>query len=273
ERTETHLQTMRNMLEAKQIAAYDTLEAASRKLQMLTQQQNLLRMEEIQISKFALLLNVTNPVQVQKMSTETAKFTVPETEDAFQRAALENRPELQQLQNGIAAGKYGVKAIESLHWPQVFAAASYHYARPGVDFFQNEWMNYYTLGLQLQWTLWNGGRERKKAEKTRLSIEKIELQFSDTEKAIRQQVEEALLHLQNAHEQIALQQQLVDQAQERARVVNELYSNSQVGSLEVDDAEMALTQAELQLQAAKIEWFVQSLNMEYVTGTIGQNIK
>lgn len=273
ERTEAHLQILRNMLQAKQIAAYDTLEAASRKLQMQTQQQNLMRMEQIQLSKFELILNASAPINLQKITTETAAFTAPESRDDFLRAALENRPELEQLRKSITAGNYGVKAIESVYWPQVFAAAAYHYARPGVNFFQNEWMDYYTLGLQLQWTLWNGGRERKKAEKTRLDIEKVQLQFTDTEKAIRQQVEEAMLQLQNAQEQIALQQQLVAQAQERARVVSELYSQSQVGSLEVDDAEMALTQAELQLQSAKIEWFVQSLNMDYVTGMIGQNIK
>lgn len=270
-RTDVLLQQIKDLLTAQQTTAFDTLEAANRKLKFQNQLQNLHRMENIQLSKLRRLINIDEAIQVQQLGENTLPQKL-ETVAHFQRLANQNRPELQQLHEAIQASEFSLKAIRSSLYPQIYAGASYHYARPGVDFFQNEWMDYYTLGIKVQWQLWAGGKTRKKIQKARLQSDKLRLKRADMQNLIQQQVEETWLRLQNTREQIALQKKLVAQEGERYRLVKERYQQGQVAASETNVAEVALTQAELQLQAMQIDWHVLQLQMQNFTGTIGRNI-
>ncbi|MBN1826117.1 MAG: TolC family protein [Candidatus Eisenbacteria bacterium] len=69
-------------------------------------------------------------------------------------AAMEKRRERMESLAAAAGGRF---------LPRVMGDLRAHYGRPGVDVFENDWMEYATASLSLNWTLWDfGGRSAAK---------------------------------------------------------------------------------------------------------------
>ncbi len=269
-RAENQLQVTRNRFLAGQTAAFDTLEAANRKLQLESQQQQLRNFYQVLLSRFRFLLNTPEPVDVAPVSAEDIGITLPDPAQSRQ-FALAHRPEVRQIAAVQAAQRYRIGVVRSQFYPQIFAEASYHYARPGVNFFRNEWMDYYTVGVGLQWSLWNWGKHRRQVEQARVESQKLSLQEQQLVNRIAQQVTEAVEHLKATREQLVFQQQLVVQERERYRIARSAFEQGLATSLDMRNAETALTQTELLLQQRRIEWLQQKLQLDLAMGQIGKN--
>ena len=159
-------------------------------------------------------------------------------------------------------------ALATLRRPQVWASAAYHYGRPGVDFFKDQWMGYYTVGLNARWQLWDWGQVQRQVEKARLEGRRLELQDQQLRLEIRQQVAEACAQLHSAAEQIRLQRQLVAQEQERERRGSQSYAQGQATSLDLSAAENALVAAELALEQSRLQWRQSELQLRFATGRL-----
>jgi outer membrane protein len=269
QRADNQLKKVRSLLLADQAIPFDTLEIANRKLQQQILLKNLENIQQILQSQFNYLLNTDTDRPVQKISADSlALFLDPLR--SYQQVALEKRPELEQLTATRKAQSNQVKVFRSAMFPQIYASASYHYSRPGVNFFQDEWMNYYTVGVNLQWSLWNWGRDFKKIKQARYEYDRLTLQSSDLVNQINQEVEETYRRLENVREQISLRRKLVKQERRRYQITEELYSQAQATSLDLSDAEKRLTEADLTLKGKYVEWYQYRLQLDYATGVIGQ---
>ncbi len=271
-RTDNHLQQVRNFYLTGQAPAFDTLQVFTRKLQeenRLEQVQNTLI---ILTSQFRHLLNVEQPVKAAPLSIETVNPSLAPLDEYLNRA-LQHRPELQQFRAVQEGQRFRKNALRSAYYPQVIATATYHYARPGVDFFRGEWMDYYTVGVGLKWNLWNWKRDQRRVEQVQVEMQRLDLKTRQLSQDIRQQVIEAYQHLKNTARQIQLQRQLAAQEQERYRIVREQYTQGQASNLDLDNAETALTEAELGLKQAYIQWYRYSLQLDFATGEIYEEME
>lgn len=267
-RADNQLQQVRSLLRADQAIPFDTLEIANRKLQQQILLKNLENVHQILRSQFNYLLNVDEALSIHRIEVDTLSLTLnPLT--AYQQMALDKRPELNQVNAFKKAQSNRVRIFRSAMYPQIYASASYHYARPGVNFFEDEWMTYYTVGINLQWSLWNWGRDFRKVKQARYEYEQLDLQNQDLIERIQQQVEETYRQLENVREQIALQRRLTAQERRRYEITEQRYSQGQATSLDLADAEKNLTQADLMLQDKYVEWHQYKLQLEYATGNIG----
>jgi outer membrane protein len=268
-RADDQLQKVNSLLEAQQAIPFDTLEIANRKLQQQIQLKNLVNVYHILLSQFNYLLNIDSVQAVQKVSIESTGLSLNSLGD-YQKIALEQRPELTQLDFNKKAQSNQIKVFRSVLLPQVYASGSYHYARPGVNFFKNEWMDYYTVGVNLQWSLWNWGRDYRKVKQARYEYDRLNLKDQELVNQINQQVKETYRYLDNVREQIELEKKLVDQERKRYQMTEDMYLQAQATSLDLSDAERRLTEADLLLKEKYMEWYEYHLKMDYVTGTIGQ---
>ena len=266
-RTDNHLQQVRNFYLTGQAPAFDTLQVFNRKLQQENQLQQVKNTFTILTSQFRHLLNTEQPVKAAPLSIETVNPTLAPLDEYLNRAQ-QYRPELQQFRAVQEGQRFRKNALRSAYYPQVVAMASYHYARPGVDFFRGEWMDYYTVGVGVKWNLWNWKRDQRKVEQVQVELQRLDLQHRQILQDIRQQVIEAYQYLKNTAQQIQLQQRLVAQERERYRIVQEQYAQGQASNLDLDNAETALTEAELGLQEASIQWYRYSLQLDFATGEI-----
>ena len=269
QRADDQLQKVNSLLEAQQAIPFDTLEIANRKLQQQIQLKNLENVYHILLSQFNYLINIDSVRAVHKVSIESMALSLSSVGD-YQKTALEQRPELAQLNFNKRAQSNQIKVFRSVLLPQVYASGSYHYARPGVNFFKDEWMDYYTVGVNLQWSLWNWGRDYRRVKQARYEYDRLNLRDQELVNQITQQVKETYQYLDNVREQIELEKKLVDQERKRYQMTEDMYLQAQATSLDLSDAERRLTEADLLLKEKYMEWYQYHLKMDYVTGTIGQ---
>lgn len=272
QRANNQLTKVRNLLAADQAIPFDTLEIANRKLQQQIQLKNLENVHQIQLSQFDYLLKIDSTIALRKIPAESISLALDGPEN-YKTTALQRRPELAQYNSIKKAQSNQLKVVRSALFPQVYASASYHYARPGVNFFRDEWMDYYMVGVNLQWSLWNWGKNYRKIKQARYEFEQADLQYRDLLDQIDQQVEETYRRLENIREQIDLQRKLVAQERKRYQLTEDQYSQAQVTSLDLSDAEQKLTEAELMLKDKYMEWYQYRLQMDYVTGVIGKQLR
>jgi len=270
DRAEIHLQQVRAFYRAGQATALDTLEVANRKLQLKTQLRSSYHAKIILENKLRQVLNVnenysiTYPEQLPLIVEKVEKKQLLDL-------AYRNRPEITYISHLQEKQLFQQKAIQSGYLPRVYALASYHYARPGVNFFKDEWMKYYTVGINFQWELWSWGRTKKSVQQAKIEHEKLTLERQRLLQNIKRQIGEALENLQSAEEEIYLNKQLVEKEKERFRMTQSQFEQGQVSSLDLSDAEKSLMAAELQWQTSIVKYYIRKLELTYYTGTIGKN--
>ncbi len=266
-RLENHLRQARRLLAEAQITAFDTLEVANRLLEIETDLTDLRHRYRVMAADLAALLDIPSVDSVDALPSDGAppEFGSPEE---YIRAAGANRPELAAYDHAVLEREYRKKAAQSSYFPQVHASATYHYARPGVNYFENEWMDYYAMGIQLQWELWNRGRRGGEVEQAERAIEISRLERERALRDIEREVTAAYEELASSSERIALQRRLVDQERERYRIVLDRYGVGLATSFDLRDAEESLTAAELRLAGSRVDLEVKRAELDYATGLI-----
>jgi outer membrane protein TolC len=168
--------------------------------------------------------------------------------------AYRNRAELQQqlLQREISDQQRRAALAEVR--PQLSAFAQYGVentlSEPRPD--QTDWRDQYSLGLQLQWRLYDGGAARASADQEEANIGISESQFADTRDEIRLDVEEAFFDFEANEENIDTARLGVDQARESLRLARSRFQAGVGTQVEVLEAQTDLAQAELDLVQAII---------------------
>lgn len=135
--------------------------------------------------------------------------------------------------------------------PRVLADVRAHYARPGVDLLANDWMGYGTVGVSVDWPLWDGGARTARSSQAAARARWLEAQRRDLGEAVATAAATAASALAAARDQEA-------QAAERAGLQSRLlamvegrYAQQAATETEYLDAQDELTQAELELALAR----------------------
>ncbi|MBI2503839.1 MAG: TolC family protein [Candidatus Latescibacteria bacterium] len=272
ERAGLHLLRARARWAASQATPFDTLEVANHRLQLYTQARELADQEQILRLRLGRLLDL-DPLPALAVDSPAEQLPFPDSLELLQDAALRRHPELRQLAALREAQSRRLAALESVRRPQVYASAAYRYGRPGVDFFKDDWMGYYTVGLNARWQVWDWGQDQGQVEKARLEGRRLEVQDRQLRLEIRQQVAEISAQLHSAAEQLGLQRQLVDQERERERLVGQSYAQGQATSLDLHRAESDLTAAQLALEHSRIQWRQLCLQLDFATGALAEHIQ
>ncbi|OPX31426.1 hypothetical protein B1H10_08815 [candidate division KSB1 bacterium 4484_188] len=270
ERLRQQLQVVKNLFVAGQATGFDTLKMSNQLLDIQTKQARLGHVSKVILSQLALVLNVPSVPSVEKFSAENLNTALP-AQSYYLKLAEKLRPEFAQFKHQFQTQMFRKKALQSRYFPQLFARAGYHYARPGVNFFKDEWMKYYTIGLNLQWELWHRGKTGRQVKQAEYSLKIIDSEAQKLRQNIRQQVIQTYENLLSDREQIELTRKLVLQEQKRYRMVRDKFEQGLATTIEVSDAENALTAAQLQLQVNYINWLKDQAQMSFVTGQIGQD--
>ena len=154
---------------------------------------------------------------------------------------LEKRPELHQLQFTEGAAKKQVDVAKTRN-------------RPALSFFSNyqvdhnerlETMNrIWNLGFALNIPIFDGLATRAAVRQAESGLKQTQLGKQQMTDAIELEVRSAYLNLLEAKTLIDVQRETVEQAQESVRIANLRYENGMITSVELTDAQLALSQAE-----------------------------
>jgi outer membrane protein TolC len=268
-RLQVQLENVRNLFNAGQAMSFDTLQVYNKTLTLkieLDKNQLATKLTHLQMARLLDLPEVRPILEVplappdrNAMSLETLKAK------AFQR-----RPELRNVRLAQQGALIQQKLARSTYYPSIFTNANYHYAKPGLDPVANEWMDYFSVGVNLQWNLWRWKGDLKKVEEFQVQHNRLKLEERELLQTIDYEVEESFENLSFSLQQLRLAEELQAQQAERFRIISLQHEHGIASTNDLITAETDLTQAELQTQQALIQYYIYLADLKKSTGTINE---
>ena len=133
--------------------------------------------------------------------------------------------------------------------PTLGATASYSYMTMANDFKFNhyDWNPYSTAALGLSIPVFSGGAKRNTIRQTKVQMEQLDLQRENARRGLVVSVKQSLSSMENALKQYKAAKATVEGAQTGFDIAKKMYEVGRATILEVNDAQLALLQAKLNL--------------------------
>ena len=137
--------------------------------------------------------------------------------------------------------------------PSVAVLAGYDYARPNPRIFPraDAWEDSWDVGVNVSFTLWNGGRTAAQLAETRLLADAARARLAEVDSQIALEVRQRRLDLSSSLSLVETAEVAVRAATEARRVVAERFSAGVATSSDLLDADVDQLQAELDRTRAR----------------------
>jgi outer membrane protein TolC len=168
----------------------------------------------------------------------------------------------------VRAGESGVRAARAGYFPRVSAVARWGGVSADDPFADDNFDEAGSLGLQLQWPLFDGMLTRSRAAAARADLERQRWLTRAMERDAALEVRQALLSIRSARELIASEGANLAEAAEALRLAETRLAAGAGTALDVQDARTALEQARLGHARALYQYSVGRLDLQRATGTI-----
>ena len=266
-RLDVQLEQVRNLYSAAQAMAFDTLQVYNQTLSIkieLKKNQLNTRLTSLQMARLLDLPEVRPIREIELVRAGGDDISL----ENLKVQAVQNRPELRTVRLSQQGALIQQKLARSNYYPSIFANANYHYAKPGLDPVANNWMDYFTVGLNLRWNLWRWQGDQKRVEEFQVQYNRITLEERELLRTIEYEVEESFENLKFSLQELELAEELQTQQSERYRIVSVQHENGIASTNDLITAETDLTQAELQTQQALIQYYIYLANLKKSIGVI-----
>ncbi len=164
---------------------------------------------------------------------------LPSDPDQLVKAAVEKRSELKVLDEQATAYGQLAKAERSRVLPQLSLTGAYNYLEN--TFLDDE--DFASVGVGVQWALFDGGQARKRAAALDRSRRATEQQRADVESLIELQVRQSWLDVDETRQRIQVTAGAVEQAEENLRIARERYGAGLGTQTQLLEAESLRVQA------------------------------
>lgn len=186
----------------------------------------------------------------------------------MEQYSLESNPRLQQLEVQEELRELQIDLQQANFYPSLSAFGNYAYQAQANDFNFNDyfWVNTSSVGLQLSAPIFEGLTRVRQVEQARIDLEQTQIQKEFQHKSLSFQAQNALNRIQRSQRSLQAQEQNIAQAEKGFEIAQVSY-NSGVGTLiEINDAELALTQARLNRLEAIYDFLNAMADFNQITG-------
>jgi outer membrane protein TolC len=211
---------------------------------------------------FNFLLNLPFETPIEK---DTAIFNSLDTKETVTDEVPTNREELAQIKSGQKALETNLKLNESYKLPKLNAFYDIGFQGYGYSIFNNQF--YQLGGLQLTWNIFRGNDNKLKVKQTQIDIEQLQTQYDDVQKQLQLQVITtynayltAVQTLQSAADETA-------STREAYRLTDKKYREGQALQIELIDARVEMTNAEIKYSLAQLAVLNKTAELERVTAS------
>ena len=175
---------------------------------------------------------------------------VPATAQVIDLAAQARgaRADRQALLFRVQGADARIDAARSGNRPSIAIAAGYDYARPNPVIFprQDVWNTSWDAGINVSWTLWNGGRTGAEVAEAKQQAAATRARLAEFDSQIALEIRQRQLDLTTAEAQVRTAGEAVATALEARRVVQERVSAGVATTTDLLDAQQDQLEAELQ---------------------------
>lgn len=152
--------------------------------------------------------------------------------------------------------------------PTLSLTGMYQWTAMNNDFkFKNYLRNPYSMiGVSLSIPIFSGGSKFYKIKQTRNTIEQLNLQREDTQRNLQLAIKQYVDNMNTCAKRFDASQKGVEQAERGYMIAQKRYDTGAGTLLEMNDSELALTQAKLNFNQAIYDYMVAKADLEKVLG-------
>jgi outer membrane protein TolC len=179
--------------------------------------------------------------------------------------AYNNRPELQQQLVNSQISNHQQRIQAATAHPIVNLVANYNLSKnlSSADSLQDS----YSVGVQFNWSLWDGGAAKGRVSQEKFNQASIEYQLKTARSQVRFEVEQAYNNLLANRQNIATANQAVQHARESLKIAPSLARLQTIAPTDVSKAQLALLQAENRSIAAIVNYNRALIALDLATGS------
>jgi len=166
--------------------------------------------------------------------------------DPLYQEAEAARPEMASLDAQVRAGQATLRSFNAQYLPSL--SGNLGFTQGGTPVNHMGWNA--SAGVTLSWNLFEGGLTKEQAHEAEANIASSVAQLELLRQQIRVDVDAARLAVRAARESSSASQEALVNARERLRLAEQRYQVGVGSSIELGDAQVALTQAAAQLVQA-----------------------
>ncbi len=180
--------------------------------------------------------------------------------------SLKENPQVEQLELQKDLQHNQISLEKSAYHPSLSAVGGYNYQAQHDHFDFNDyfWINTATAGLQLQIPIFSGLTRKNRIEQAQVEMQKIEVQKNNLERSLTVQVENALEQIQQVQQRVNAQERNIEQAKKGYKIAQKSYESGTINIVELNDAELALSQARMNYLTAIHDYLTALVDYEKI---------
>ena len=199
------------------------------------------------------------------LAEEPMPEPLPDQPDELVQQALQNRPDLKGLYLEQSAAEKLASAEHALHYPKIEIMGATGLVPAGASEVTD---HYGAIGVNINIPIFNGGLFKARETEAKLKSEAAMKRVNDLEFQVGRDVRIAYLNGKTAYDRLALTEQMLSQAQSSLDLAQSRYTLGLSSIVELSQAQLNLTSAQIAAASAKYDWQVYRLNVDFQIGTL-----
>lgn len=185
---------------------------------------------------------------------------------------LQTNISLRAMRMNLEISDAVISVNRSEYYPTLAAFGNYQYqlAKNTLGIKPSDFIASSTVGLSLSLNLFNGLQTNSRVEQAKLELQQAQEQYNGMERSIRTGTHSVLLQLRQAHQRYESQGMTVEQAQRGYRIATTRFTSGAGIQLEVNDAQLALTQAQVNRIQAIFDYLNATADLDQLLGRMPQ---
>ncbi|MBS0660022.1 MAG: TolC family protein [Verrucomicrobia bacterium] len=269
----SQLKDQQNRFEAGTVPRFDVLQAEvalANQYPLLINAQNNFRLSQIRLARtlgvdYQPDRNERPPFKcVGRLDVTHLNVSIP---DAV-AVALENRASLKLAKQNISVQQENLSVQKAGYQPTIRGSFGHQLTndrRAGGDLTRTD--NGFTAGLTMTWNVFDGGATYGNVRQARATLISSAITYEDTRRGVELEVQDALFRLRQSRELVNSQRENVGKAEEALRLSRARLSAGAGTQLDVLNAQVALSQAQVTELQARFNYNVALSDLRRATGT------
>jgi outer membrane protein len=206
------------------------------------------------------------------LMTDSLKIILVEESviESAEEMVLKSNPNLKAVERQIELNNAAVWAERSSYMPTIAAFGQYQYqaAKNEFKFSTNDLISSSMVGLTVSMNLFQGLQTRARVEQAQVEQMKSEEQKVSLERNLKTGLHSIIGNMKQARKRVEAQEKTVETAERGYKIVSVRYLANAATQLEVNDAEVALTQAKVNRIQAIYDYLVASADLDQLLGRL-----
>src|SRR5690606_19192062 len=220
------------------------------------------------VSQLKLLADIPEYMEITLKVDMESYYDSMKNEHPLQNINLHNNPSLQQMVFQKELQENQLKVNRAAFMPSVSTFANYAVLSQANNFNFSEyfWVNTSAVGLQVNIPIFQGFSQNRRVDQAKLGVEIAQVQKEYTERSLHIQARNALNRIERSLKSIVPQEKNIAQAERGYQIAKVSYERGAGTLIEVNDAELALTQARLNFLKVKLEYLTALSDLRALEG-------